>query len=170
MKLWHAPTGKLIRGHVLDCNQRAFNEALRAYDSQLYTVWNPHKIRGWGCWEIRRKPNKKSLLYQTTWNGMKFYRAEYLEIDHVHHVLDCAFLNYDAIRRLKEMDAWGNKQWVRDMEAREDEYREQVKQKAREELKYALKQNKRMSQDFLEAVRSGIHPAQVLLSTNWRLK
>lgn len=168
MKLWHGPTGRLVRGHVLDVDKQGFDEALRFYDKNLYTVWNPHKLGGWGCWEIRRLPTKKSMVYRGSHQGASFYDLEYVENDLIHHVLDCAFLNYDALRKLKEMDTWGNRQWTHDLERREEEHRETVKRKADEARKYALKQNRSVTRDLYEAVRSGIHPAQILLSSKWR--
>lgn len=167
MKVWHAPIGKLVSGHVLDVAVKPFERALQDYDKQLYVRWNPKKLQGWGCWEVRRRPNKKSLVYRGTHGGASYYEMVYAESDLVHHVLDAAFLNYDAIRRIKEMDVWGNKNWVDALERREEEIKEQTRAKAREELKYALHHNKSVARDLYEAVRSGIHPAQVVTSIKW---
>lgn len=168
MTLWHGPAGKLVKGHVLDVNQKGFDSALKFMDPQLYTYWNPKKLRGWGCWEIRRRPQNKTALYVGSFKGMNFYRCLYLENNLVHHVMDCAFLNYDAIRKLKEMDTWGNPTWASGMEAREEAYRNQVRAKAKEDLKYAIKQSKSAARDLMEAVNSGVHPAQILTSISWQ--
>lgn len=170
MNIWHKPTGWTIRGHVLDVNVAAFNRALKQYDKQLYTVWNPHKMRGWGCWEIRRLPNQKMVTYQCTHEGNTFFKLEYVETDIIHHVMDCAFLNYDAIRRLKEIDAWNNPNWVADLERREETFRQRELERRQADLKYSIKQNKTVARDFMEAVRSGVTPAQILLSTSWAQK
>jgi len=167
MNILHGPVGNLVRGHVLDVSLKPFQRALRDYDPQLYTIWNPRKLKGWGCWEIRRLPNRQAAVYQGSHQGVSFYKLLFIEFDTVHHVLDAAFLNYDAIRKIKEMDTWGNKNWVSDLEVREEAHREATRTRAREELRYAIKQNRNAARDFYEAVRSGIHPAQVLLSTKW---
>jgi hypothetical protein len=161
------PTGKLVPGDILDVNVAAFNRALRAYDPLLYTVWNPKKVKGWGCWEIRRRPSMKTAMYQGTHQGTAFYSLVEVDLRSVHHVLDCAFLNYDAIRKIKSMDTWATKSFVDDIEAREAEFTAETEKRAKEEMKYAISQNKSMARDLYEAVRSGISPAQVLTSTKW---
>lgn len=167
MKVWHAPVGKLIRGHVLDVNKKGFDRALKNYDPQLYTIWNPKKLRGHGCWEIRRKPTKKTALHVASFQGTDYYQLFDVEYDLIHHVLDCAFLNYDAIRKLKEMDTFQKDHWVHDLEYREDKAREEALEKAKEALKYAMKQNRTAAQDFYELVRSGVSPARILSSISW---
>jgi len=79
MKLWHAPPGKLIRGHVLDVAVGPFTQALHELDKQLYVKWNPFKLRGFGCWEIRRKPNRKVAVFKGTFEGADYYNLEYVE-------------------------------------------------------------------------------------------
>lgn len=168
MKLWHAPTGRLARGHVMDVSLKPFLRALQDYDKQLYVVWNPMKLNGWGCWEIRRLPNQKTAIYQGTHNGMSFFKLTYLDRKDLHHVLDCAFLNYDVIRKLKEIDIFrivkesGYASLDDLLEARSKEAKEARIAKASDNLKYAIKQNKSAMSAFYEMVRSGIHPAQVL--------
>lgn len=156
MKIWHAPLGKLIQGHVLDVNVKKFTEALQHYDEKLYVKWNPKKLRGHGCWEIRRKPNRKTQVFRGVWNGMIFYELRDVEFNDIHHVLDCAFLNYDAIRKLKEMDTWNVKNFSVDLEKREEEARAKIQAKALDEFKYTLKQHKSLAHDIYEAVRSGV--------------
>jgi hypothetical protein len=173
MKLWHAPPGKLIRGHVLDVSLKPFLRALQDYDKQLYVMWNPRKLNGHGCWEIRKLPNQKTAVYQGTHKGMSFFKLTYIDRKDIHHVLDCAFLNYDAIRKIKEMDI---DRLVREsgyaslddlLTAREMEAKAAQRERAAESLKYAIRQNKSAMSTFYEMVRSGIHPAQVLNSTKW---
>lgn len=167
MKLWHAPTGKLTRGHVLDVNLKPFVRALKDLDKQLYVTWNPKKLRGWGCWEIRRSPTMKTSIYVGSYQGAKIFQLYSLESRDFNHILDCAFLNYDVIRKLKEMDTWSNPDIIRGIEAREQAHLEATQAKAAEQLKYLIKHNKSAMHDFYEMVRSGIHPAQVLNSTKW---
>jgi hypothetical protein len=167
MKIFMGPAGSIIKGHVLDVAEKPFERALQDYDSQLYVTWNPKKLRGHGCWEIRRRPNTKTAVYKGTHEGVDFYQLQWVEFRDIHHVLDAAFLNYDAINKLKSMDTFGDKNWVNTLEAREEAYRENIRKKANEELKYSIKQHKGLAREFREMVRSGINPAQVLTSVKW---
>jgi hypothetical protein len=173
MKLWHAPTGKLVRGHVLDVSLKPFLRALKDYDKQLYVEWNPRKLRGEGCWEIRRLPNQKTAVYQGSLGGLNFYKILYLESRLTHHVLDCAFLNYDVLRKLQDIDMYriikGSGYASLDdlIESRTKEAQEAKRAEASHNLKYAIRQNKSAMSNFYEMVRSGIHPAQVLNSMKW---
>lgn len=168
MKVWHAPVGKLIRGHVLDVSVKPFVKALQDYDKQLYLVWNPHKLKGHGCWEIRRLPNEKRAVFQGEYKGVKFYKLMHVEHKDIHHVLDCAFLNYDAIRKIKEMDVWnlvkasGYDSLDAYIDAKSAEQKEARQSTAAANLAYAIKQNKSAMTYFLEMVRSGMHPAEVI--------
>lgn len=166
----HGPCGNLVAGHVLDVAVKPFQRALRDIDSQLYVRWNPRKLKGWGCWEIRRLPNEKSAIFMGTHEGAAFYRLQYVEYDLVHHVLDAAFLNYDALRKIKEMDTWGTSGWVDRLESAEEEHRQRQREKAQEALRYAIKQNKTAMRDFYEMARSGIHPAEVVTAAPWGSK
>jgi hypothetical protein len=70
--IWHAPLGKLIEGHVLDVNKRGFERVLRDLDDRLYVRWNPRKIKGHGCWEIRRAPGVYTAIHQATYQGTDY--------------------------------------------------------------------------------------------------
>ena len=170
------PSGKVITGSVLDVNVKGFKEALKHFDSALYVKWNPKKLKGWGCWEIRIKPQKPYAIYHGEYKGVHLTELKYLETDIMNHVLDCAYLNYDAIRKLKTMDvankiaSKGCKSYGEYVEKMEDEIEARLAAKRKEDLKYNISQHKSMAHDFREAIRSGIHPAQVLLSTKWALK
>ncbi len=98
------PTGNLIKGHVLDCNQKAFDETLQFYDRFLYSKWNKTKFHGRGCWEIRRRPEFNTALDVCEFEGQLLFRVGPYENDLVHHVLDTQFLNYDILRYLKQQD------------------------------------------------------------------
>lgn len=100
------PVGRLSRGNVLDVSERAFVKALQAYDKQLYVEWNPKKLKGHGCYEIRRRPEFNSALDIVELDGINITKVGPYENSLVHHIMDCAFLNYDQIRKLKEMDTW----------------------------------------------------------------
>ncbi len=98
--------GKISEGHVLDVNKERFEQALKDYDPFLYVKWNPKKLKGHGCWEIRRKPEFYTAVDLAEWDGKYIIKMDLYENDLVHHVLDCAFLNYDQLRRIQEMDTW----------------------------------------------------------------
>ena len=171
MNIFMGPVGRVSRGDVLDVNVKAFERTLKAYDSQLYVGWNPDKYRGNGCWEIRRKPD--TLRTKSIYDLGPFYyeEAEKLETDIIHHVLDCGFLNYDAMNKLRSMDAWDNKQhWIHDIEYLENKKQEENEAKARKELRYNIKQNQKVFDEFKELVKSGVNPAQVLTSVKWVYK
>lgn len=155
------PTGSVIRGHVLDVSEKRFNEALRAYDPLLYTRWNPKKLRGHGCWEIRRRPEFNTITDVCEFEGNLIFRLEPHEHDLVHHVLDAAFLNYDQIRRLKEMDTFqygSASQWQDSMDRKRKDALEAAKAQAAERKREAAKTFKNEIKAFKEFVRGGGNP------------
>ncbi len=161
MSILMGPTGKLIRGNVLDVNQKYFDRALRFYDRQLYSKWNPEKLKGNGCWEIRRKPEFNSCLDIAEFNGSLIFKVGPKEIDLVHHVLDCAYLNYDAIRKLKEMDTWqyGNStQWQDEVERRTKSKKDLEKENRLKEKRYMVEHFRAEIKAFKEMVRDGKNP------------
>jgi hypothetical protein len=161
------PTGNLIQGHVLDVDRKAFEQAMRftLNDNQLYTKWNPSKLGGWGCWEIRRRPDFNSALDVSEFEGNVIFKIGPKEYDLVHHVLDCAFLNYDAIRRLKEIDTWqyGNAGagLEDEIERRTRTRREREKEQAKKELSYMARYYRTEIRGFMEAIRSGVNPHSI---------
>lgn len=166
-KVFMGPTGNLIQGHVLDVNKAAFEQAMRftLNDPHLYAKWNPKKLGGWGCWEIRRKPEFLSALDVTEFEGQLIFNLGKREIDIAHHVLDCAFLNYDAIRKLKEMDTWayGEKgaSYEDEVERRTRTRREREKELAKKELGYMARHYRTQIRGFMEAIRSGVNPHEI---------
>ena len=167
MTLFHGPTGKLVQGHVMDVDVKAFNRALRELDKRLYTRWNPDKLRGWGCWEIRMRPRKKSALYMGSYEGKAIWMLEELEVNAVHHVLDCAFLNYDAIRKLKEMDTYDKKHFIHDLEYLEQQSANEANAKAHAERKYEMNYYKTAIKDLYSRVRSGENLHRIIGETKW---
>ena len=168
-KIWVGPVGSVSKGHVLDVNQKLFNQALKDYDSQLYTKWNPKKIKGHGCWEIRRRPNLKDVTHVLEFEGNTIQYIDYVEFDMVSHVLDCAFLNYDQLRKIKEMDTFSEGQaagYADRLESREKSHREAHDAASRERLRYAGKHYRREMKDFKEMIRGGLNPA--LMMKYWK--
>ena len=162
------PTGHLITGTVLDVGMGPFEQALKDHDSQLYVKWNPYKLYGWGCYEIRRRPNEKAVVDAVKIGNMTISRLEYCENDLIHHVLDCAFLNYDQIRKIKTMDTAGTQQqyFVDKMEAREAAHVQKKRETAKADAVYHAKQYKKEMKDLKEFVASGNSLGQVI-SQNW---
>jgi len=159
--------GKVSKGHVLDVSVKAFTEALKELDRRLYVRWNPEKLKGHGCWEIRIRPLKKTALYQGTFEGVDYYELDYLESDIIHHVLDCAFLNYDALRKLKEMDTTNPDHFIHSLEYDEQDRANKQLEKAMAERKYAIKQHRSILKDFYERVRSGENIHRIIGEEKW---
>lgn len=163
----HAPVGRLVKGHVLDVNKKAFERALQAYDHLLYVKWNPNKLRGWGCWEIRRRPQEKSVVARYEFEGNVYTKVDFKEHEDFNHVLDCAFLNYDALRKLKSMDMFNKEHWLWDADYHQAKLLEKEEEKSIETLKYLARYNKRVFREFMNLVQKGMNPAQILTSTKW---
>lgn len=168
MKVWVGPTGRLSTGNVLDVGVKAFEQALRDHDHLLYIRWNPRKLKGWGCWEVRRRPEKKSVTHVFEWEGNTYCYINNEEIDIVNHVLDAGYLNYDLLTRIKAMDTWaGNRNyWVEDLENKEKAHVAAKQAKAREDMRYAAKQMKSEIKDLKEMLKSGLNPAQI--ADHWK--
>jgi hypothetical protein len=152
--------GNLIQGHVLDVNKNSFERTLKDYDELLYVKWNPKKLKGHGCWEIRRRPEYKSVVDAVKVGNVTISRLEYCEVDLVNHVLDCAFLNYDQLNKIKSMDTTNTNQkfFVDELEHREAVARQLKQDKAIENRRYMAKQYKREIADFKEFVAAGNSP------------
>lgn len=168
MKVWVGPVGQVTHGHVLDVARGPFERALRDYDSLLYVTWNPKKLKGWGCWEIRRRPEKKIAVDIVPYHGNTYVRCEYVEQDMVNHVLDCAFLNYDQLRKIRSMDMWSKfggkgESFGAKLDAMQDAAQAREKAAAIESRRYMAKQFKSEIKDFKEMILSGTNPADIAL-------
>lgn len=164
MSILMGPTGNVIRGHVLDVNEAKFNEALRFHDKQLYTKWNPTKLGGHGCWEIRRRPEFNSALDVCEFEGNLIFNVGPKEFDLVHHVLDCAYLNYDAIRKLREIDCWqygDSAQYQEEVRRRTRDRREREKELQQKELRAMTRYFRKEIRGFMEAIRGGANPYEI---------
>jgi hypothetical protein len=176
MRIEIGPTGSLIKGDVLDSSQKALEAKLRDIDSQLYVTWNPHKFRGYGAWELRRRPDLKYALYQGSFQGTPIYELAYLETG-INHIKDMAFLDYRILEWVRDADLWtkyglGREQNSRleyfktNIERAEREYKARQKAKARAELKYQILQDRKIVRDFKERIASGLNPG--LLGKHWK--
>lgn len=166
-KILMGPTGNVIKGHVLDVAIKPFVKTLRftLQDPYLYVKWNPEKYMGWGCWEIRRRPEFNSALDVTEFDGNLIFQVGPKENDLVHHVLDCAFLNYDAIRKLKEMDTWqyGERgaDWQDEVERQTRTRREREREAAQNEMRAMTNYFRREIRQFKEMIKDGVNPASI---------
>ena len=154
-------TSKLISGHVLDVNVKHLEERLKRYDSLLYIVWNAKKRGGNGVWEVRRRPEKKTNIFQGEYAGMKLYTVEYKENNLVNHVLDVPILGYHVIDKLAAIDTFRTTNWVGNLDYLEAKAQEKTEAASKEMLKYWAKDNKRVIRDFKEAILSGTNPSEI---------
>lgn len=159
-------TSKLIKGHVLDINVKHLEERLKRYDSQLYIVWNCKKRGGNGVWEVRRRPDKKTSVFQGTFNGMNLYTVEYKENNLVNHVLDVPILGYHVLDKLVSIDTTLTHNWVGNLEYAEAKAQETQETKSREDLKHWAKEHKHAIRDFKDLILSGTNPAEI--SKYWK--
>lgn len=169
-KIWINPTGQVIRGHVLDCSVDPLVERLRDYDPQLYVKWNSKKLRGWGLWEVRRRPNLKVVKETVVAGGNTYNVIDYVENNFENHIMDVPFLNYQILERLKQMDTWAvsthGKDFVSTMESREESYKEKVKEKALSERRYEIKQHMSQVRDLMDYTLSGGDPSRI--ANHWK--
>lgn len=174
MQISIGPTGSVVTGHLFDCSKSALEEKLRRYDSLLYIRWNPKKRRGMGCWEVRRRPEKKTAVHKTTFQGMSFLSLEYVEQDMVHHVVDAPFLSYrifdwliehDTTRIMERKEGETDEAFMRrlhkEADYRHDKFAEKLNAKASEDMRYMVREHKREIKEFKEALLSGFNPARI---------
>lgn len=158
--------GRIIKGNVNDCNPKTLERALQNYDKQLYLKWNPEKNYGYGIWEIRRRPDSKSHVYKGVYlDGSPLYQLEYRELDLVNHVIDLNTLTIRVLDRLYEMDTTRTKHWVDNLEYNEERSQVELENKAREDLRYAIRQEKKAFETMYEAARSGKNAAAFFAGT-----
>lgn len=165
------PTGNIVRGTVLDCNKEALELALKRYDAQLYLKWNPKKNRGFGLWEVRRRPEQMMLVPKTIWKGDLYSSLEYVENNLVHHVMDSHSLNYHIVERVKAMDTWKTNEetglsFTDRYEAKERAHAEEISAKQKEAIKYKSRYYKKEIRDLKEALQSGLDPNR--LANYWK--
>lgn len=158
-------TGSLVTGDILDVNRNALERKLRDYDSQLYLKWNPKKLRGYGLWEVRRRPNLPTAHPISVFKGTTIYKLDYIENDIINHVMDLPYLNYSALTKLEKMDTWKDKNWVQNAEYKGAKYREDAEKKKLKELAYNFKQQKQEIRDYRQWISEGNNPA--LLAHFW---
>lgn len=166
------PTGNVITGDVLDVNKAALERALQTYDDQLYIIWNPRKQYGYGIWELRRRPNKKTIKETVEFKGQKYHIIDYKENDFEHHVFDMPILDYSILGKLKRSDMWAKSEYdghnhdkitrlVDKIEDRRVGFQQEIKQKALDNALYELKQDRAYLNQFREDILAGLNPAEL---------
>lgn len=165
MRISLGPTGRIITGHVLDSSKAPLERKLREYDQQLYLRWNPRKLKGFGVWELRRRPELKTAKDFAIYNGDCYTLVDYVENDIENHILDVPFLNYSILNKLKQMDTWtisrDSEKFGKEMEYRADKFKTQEEESAKSERRYALKQQRSMVRDLMDYTLSGGDPADI---------
>lgn len=163
--IWMGPTGSVIKGHVLDNSRVPLERKMREYDPQLYVRWNPKKLKGYGCWEVRRRPEFKRAKEVVYHKGNTLVVLDYIENGFENHLLDVAYLNYNIITELKRIDTWQESYKAKDfghtLEYKEAKRQEELEAKAEAEKDYALKQNKTKVRDLMAFVNEGGNPARI---------
>ena len=173
MKIEVGPTGYLVRGDVLDCNAKSLDRAVKKYDPQLYLKWRPEKNHGYGQWELRRRPDHKSIVETIQLNGITIHKLQYKEWDIENHVFNLEHLGYDLLDKLKRCDVWSKIGYEKGKTNRVDQFLNTVdknyntkkatdKQKNYDEAVYQMKQGKTFLKRFQEDIQSGYNPANLM--------
>jgi hypothetical protein len=165
MRISLGPTGNIIRGHVLDCSKVPLERKLRELDSNLYVKWNPRKLKGFGTWEIRRRPELKTAKDFAIYKGDCYTLVDYVENDMENHILDVPFLNYGVITKLESMDTWSVSRntdvFAAAMESRAASAQQKIDENAKSERRYELKQQRSMIRDLMDYTLSGGDPSEI---------
>lgn len=167
------PTGNLIQGTIFDTPKEELERKLKRYDEQLYLKWEPKRNRGYGCWQLRRRPQFKTIVDSFRVDGCIINRLEYKEIDIENHVWDINVLTESLLDRVKACDIWDRveyqegrigriEQFNQDMEENYFGHRADTQEKTRKEMMYGIMQDKRIVKDFQERIVSGVNPAHLL--------
>lgn len=157
--------GSIVKGHVLDVKKAHITEALVSYDPLLYVTWNPKKRKGEGIWEVRRRPEKNSILDLFVYAGNTYVKVGPKENNLVHHVMDAPILDFRIMKRVKEMDVWSktNKHYfAAQVDSNLDSYDAQKKAKARAHMLDKAKEYKHELKDLRELVNSGFNPHRLM--------
>lgn len=167
------PTGALVQGTIYDCKKSSLENAIKSYDPLLYIKWNPTKNYGMGCWELRRRPEKKSVKQSFAIEGVTYHHLDYVELDLVNHIFDLPILSYSVIERIKKADVWAkadydgtNLQKVTTLLDKIEEKRLALqaahKEKNMADTMYAMKQFDSQLEVYRQAILDGQNPADLV--------
>lgn len=173
MEISLGPTGNTVIGDVLDVNRASLEPIIQHYDPQLYLKWNATKNYGYGVWELRRRPDKKTIVSSVVYEGNTYCVVDYKENNWEHHVKDFPCLSYRILEWLKESDQWIMSNYednqmlrlqrhLKRMDQTEQKIKDDAVAKARAEMMYKLKQDKSILNDFREKILSGVNPAHLM--------
>lgn len=171
-KISTGPTGQLIQGTVFDCNKAYVESVYQGYDPLLYIKWNPTKNYNMGSWELRRRPEKKSIKETLEFEGQVYHILEYRELDVINHVMDLPVLSTFALDKLKKMDLWSAanydganadklKHQLDRIDSNLDSHKSKQEQKLYDEAVYGLRQGKHILNNFRNDILSGLNPAEI---------
>lgn len=155
------PTGNLIEGSIFDVSRGAVERQLKFYDALLYIKWNPNKRSKMGCWEVRRRPEKKTAVRQTSFQSGYICTLEYKELDLIAHVIDAPILTYGLVGKIRDMDCWQDKNWADNLDKKAADFKRRAEEYADREMRYAIKHDRRVLKEFKDLVATGKNPARV---------
>lgn len=169
------PTGHIVHGNLFDVKKESLERLVRSYEPRLYIKWNPKKRGGYGCYELRLRPEKKYAVPYGDFMGGKLFVAEEHEIEGEAHVYDLPVLSYSLLQKLRDGDTWRifgrpddtvahqarKDQFIKELEQRERQAREDEERRLREEAIYHFTQYKSAIGDFRESILSGWNPAEM---------
>ena len=158
----------LVQGHLLDSNVKHVEDAIKFYDPLSYLKWNPKKLQGNGCWELRRRPAEKKVLEVVSYKGMDIQVLGYKEYDWVHCVKDFAYCNYNILTWMQEADSFKNDYARRNgllgqvVESNADATQAQIDETLAKEEAYVTKQVKGEWGKVMQDLDSGVSLARAL--------
>lgn len=133
---------------------------MRSYDPNLYLKWNPKKNSGQGTWELHERSKKKTAVFKGKHKNMSFYQLEYLDKPLLSHIMDVPRLSYELMYEIQARDVWAFLEKEKTSINRTVDYYtnkriEKQHKETEEEVRYAIKQDKKLFKELLEHVRSG---------------
>lgn len=167
------PTGALIQGSIHDCNKSSLESAIKSYDPLLYIKWNPNKFNKMGCWELRRRPEKKSVKQTLEYGGAKYHHLDYVEIDIVNHIFDVPVLGYNLVQKIKKSDVWAAAGYdgtnldkiyskLTGIEDKRLEIQQGIKDKNMSDALYGMKQIRNQLNGYRQSILDGQNPADLV--------
>lgn len=172
---------KVIKGHVLDVAFSPLLAALKRYDEQLYLKWKPSKRGELGVWQLRRKPELKTVTrgYSLeTPRGLARVPGDIFEFDSYtisfpkyhetrHDVvkefprLDNRILDWVAKQDLWKYGHKG-KDFATESAYQEAKFEEKVDEESYAEMQYMLKDMRTQIRDFREYILAGGDPYRLM--------
>lgn len=182
MRVDIAREGNLIQGSVLDVARAPLLAALRRYDQQLYLKWNSKKREGRGLWELRRKPEFKSVrpgrMIESPrgkvyipgdvfeFEGLTICVPKYHENHIENHVKDFDVLGYHILDWVASKDLWKfgykGRDTMNQAEYLEAKYDEKIDNDSADEKNYMIKQHRTQFNDFRNYINSGGSPHEIM--------